>query len=154
MTEVEFRALSAHGYNRIPLTIEAFADLDTPLSLYLKLANKPYTFLLESVEGVPSAIATTLDGDYFVACGMDTVYFFAIARYLEYIVREQAKMVKMMKEDDMRGKGMLDKDGRRIATYPGAPDHPVNTCRLCGTPILEGRTLCNYCEMMQRKPPR
>ena len=43
MTEVEFRALSAHGYNRIPLTIEAFADLDTPLSLYLKLANKPYT---------------------------------------------------------------------------------------------------------------
>ena len=51
MTEVEFRALSAHGYNRIPLTIEAFADLDTPLSLYLKLANKPYTYLLESVVG-------------------------------------------------------------------------------------------------------
>jgi len=51
MTEVEFRALSAHGYNRIPLTIEAFADLDTPLSLYLKLANKPFTYLLESVVG-------------------------------------------------------------------------------------------------------
>ena len=51
MTEVEFRALGAKGYNRIPLTIEAFADLDTPLSLYLKLANKPYTFLLESVVG-------------------------------------------------------------------------------------------------------
>jgi len=51
MTEVEFRALSAHGYNRIPLTVEAFADLDTPLSLYLKLANKPYTYLLESVVG-------------------------------------------------------------------------------------------------------
>src|SRR5215212_5945161 len=51
MTEVEFRALSAQGYNRIPLTIEAFADLDTPLSLYLKLANKPFTYLLESVVG-------------------------------------------------------------------------------------------------------
>ena len=51
MTEVEFRALAQHGYNRIPLTIEAFADLDTPLSLYLKLANKPYTYLLESVVG-------------------------------------------------------------------------------------------------------
>jgi anthranilate synthase component 1 len=51
MTEVEFRALSTLGYNRIPLTIEAFADLDTPLSLYLKLANRPFTYLLESVVG-------------------------------------------------------------------------------------------------------
>jgi anthranilate synthase component 1 len=51
MTEVEFRALAQQGYNRIPLTVEAFADLDTPLSLYLKLANEPYTYLLESVVG-------------------------------------------------------------------------------------------------------
>ena len=51
MTEVEFRALAQQGYNRIPLTIEAFADLDTPLSLYLKLANEPFTYLLESVVG-------------------------------------------------------------------------------------------------------
>ena len=51
MTEVEFRALALQGYNRIPLTVEAFADLDTPLSLYLKLANLPYTYLLESVVG-------------------------------------------------------------------------------------------------------
>ena len=51
MTEVEYRALAQQGYNRIPLTIEAFADLDTPLSLYLKLANQPYTYLLESVVG-------------------------------------------------------------------------------------------------------
>jgi anthranilate synthase component 1 len=51
MTEVEFRALAQQGFNRIPFTIEAFADLDTPLSLYLKLANEPYTYLLESVVG-------------------------------------------------------------------------------------------------------
>ena len=51
MTEVEFRALAQQGYNRIPLTDEAFADLDTPLSLYLKLANEPYSYLLESVVG-------------------------------------------------------------------------------------------------------
>ena len=51
MTEAEFRALAAKGYNRIPLVLESFADLDTPLSLYLKLANAPYTFLLESVVG-------------------------------------------------------------------------------------------------------
>ncbi|HLX27634.1 MAG TPA: anthranilate synthase component I [Casimicrobiaceae bacterium] len=51
MTEAEFRALAAQGYNRIPLVLESFADLDTPLSLYLKLAHQRYTFLLESVVG-------------------------------------------------------------------------------------------------------
>src|SRR5580765_7099866 len=51
MTETEFQALAAQGYNRIPLVLETFADLDTPLSLYLKLAQQHYTFLLESVVG-------------------------------------------------------------------------------------------------------
>ncbi|MDD2914667.1 MAG: anthranilate synthase component I [Gallionella sp.] len=51
ITEAEFNALAAQGYNRIPLVAETFADLDTPLSLYLKLANKPYSYLLESVQG-------------------------------------------------------------------------------------------------------
>ena len=51
MTETEFNSLAAQGYNRIPVTLETFADLDTPLSIYLKLANGPYTYLLESVQG-------------------------------------------------------------------------------------------------------
>jgi len=51
MTELEFRALAAQGYNRIPLIAEIFSDLETPLSLYLKLANRPNSFLLESVVG-------------------------------------------------------------------------------------------------------
>ena len=51
MNESDFRALAAQGHNRIPLVLETFADLDTPLSLYVKLANEPYTFLLESVVG-------------------------------------------------------------------------------------------------------
>jgi anthranilate synthase component 1 len=51
MTETEFHALAARGYNRIPLVLESFADLDTPLSLYVKLANAKYSFLLESVVG-------------------------------------------------------------------------------------------------------
>jgi anthranilate synthase component 1 len=38
-------------YNRIPLVREVFADLDTPLSTYLKLADEPYTYLFESVQG-------------------------------------------------------------------------------------------------------
>ncbi|MEJ8824809.1 anthranilate synthase component I [Variovorax humicola] len=55
ITELEFKSLSAQGYNRIPLMIEAFADLETPLSLYLKLAHTKdggkFSFLLESVVG-------------------------------------------------------------------------------------------------------
>ena len=51
ITEAEFRALAAQGFNRIPLVLESFADLDTPLSLYLKLGHQRYTFLLESVVG-------------------------------------------------------------------------------------------------------
>jgi len=51
MTEAEFQRLAAQGYNRVPLVAETFADLDTPLSIYLKLANCSNTYLLESVVG-------------------------------------------------------------------------------------------------------
>ncbi len=51
MTESEFNRLAAAGYNRVPLVLETYADLDTPLSIYLKLANQPQTYLLESVVG-------------------------------------------------------------------------------------------------------
>lgn len=51
MTEAEFNALAAQGYNRIPVTLQTFSDLDTPLSVYLKLANAPNSYLLESVQG-------------------------------------------------------------------------------------------------------
>jgi anthranilate synthase component 1 len=51
MNESQFNELAAAGHNRIPLVLETFADLDTPLSVYLKLANRPHTYLLESVVG-------------------------------------------------------------------------------------------------------
>ncbi len=51
MTETEFNELARQGFNRIPLMRELPADLDTPLALYLKLANAPYSYLLESVQG-------------------------------------------------------------------------------------------------------
>ena len=55
ITELEFKRLADEGHNRIPLMAAAFADLETPLSLYLKLAyangGGKYSFLLESVVG-------------------------------------------------------------------------------------------------------
>ncbi|MGO2132946.1 MAG: anthranilate synthase component I [Halomonas sp.] len=51
MTFERFQQLAEAGYNRIPVTRDVLADLDTPLSTYLKLADAPWTFLLESVQG-------------------------------------------------------------------------------------------------------
>ena len=84
MTEAEFRALAAQGFNRIPLVLESFADLDTPLSLYVKLANRPYSYLLESVVGgerfgrysvigLPAATRISARGDALEVHDGDTV---------------------------------------------------------------------------------
>ncbi|HID44957.1 MAG TPA: anthranilate synthase component I [Chromatiaceae bacterium] len=51
MTPEKFDALASQGYNRIPVVCEVLADLDTPLSVYLKLVDGPYGYLFESVQG-------------------------------------------------------------------------------------------------------
>ncbi|MEW6353748.1 MAG: anthranilate synthase component I [Pseudomonadota bacterium] len=51
MHRQQFAALAQQGHNRIPLVREVPADLDTPLSAYLKLAHGPYSYLFESVQG-------------------------------------------------------------------------------------------------------
>jgi len=74
ITPEQFRALADQGYNNIPVAREILADLETPLSAYLKLANGPYTYLLESVQGgetwgrysiigLPSRTVLTVDRD-------------------------------------------------------------------------------------------
>ncbi len=47
----EFAALARAGHTRIPVVREVLSDLDTPLSVYLKLADGPNTYLFESVQG-------------------------------------------------------------------------------------------------------
>jgi anthranilate synthase component 1 len=51
VTRQEFETYKAQGYNRIPVTRQVLADLDTPLSAYLKLAKGRYSYLFESVHG-------------------------------------------------------------------------------------------------------
>lgn len=50
-TPEQFSELAQQGYNRIPVMREVLADLETPLSCYLKLARGRYSYLLESVQG-------------------------------------------------------------------------------------------------------
>ncbi|PZP60801.1 MAG: anthranilate synthase component I [Pseudoxanthomonas spadix] len=51
ITAEQFQQHAAEGHTRIPVVREVLSDLDTPLSVYLKLADGPYTYLFESVEG-------------------------------------------------------------------------------------------------------
>ncbi len=51
ISQDQFESYLSQGYNRVPLVREVLADLDTPLSTYLKLANAPYSYLFESVQG-------------------------------------------------------------------------------------------------------
>ena len=51
MKQQDFAALAAQEYNRIPVSREVLADLETPISAYRKLAEGPYSFFFESVHG-------------------------------------------------------------------------------------------------------
>ena len=51
MTPEEFKTLASQGYNRIPVSRVVLADLDTPVSTFIKLADGPYSYLFESVHG-------------------------------------------------------------------------------------------------------
>ncbi|MDZ7751255.1 MAG: anthranilate synthase component I [Gammaproteobacteria bacterium] len=51
MDPQRLQEFAARGYNRVPVYREVLADLDTPLSTYLKLAEGPYSYLFESVHG-------------------------------------------------------------------------------------------------------
>ena len=51
MKNSQFTNLIEQGYNHIPFSREVVVDTDTALALYLKLANNPYSYFLESVQG-------------------------------------------------------------------------------------------------------
>ncbi|MGE0801838.1 MAG: anthranilate synthase component I [Lautropia sp.] len=119
MTEIEFKALAAQGYNRIPLLGEALADLDTPLGLYLKLtepAQRGNSFLLESVVsgerfgrysfiGLPARTLIRATGDRI-----------EVVRDGRVIEREQGDPLEFVRRFKARF---------RVATRPGLP-------RFCG----------------------
>ena len=51
ITRADYDRLARGGYNRIPLHRQVLADLETPVSAYLKMAQGPYSYLFESVQG-------------------------------------------------------------------------------------------------------
>lgn len=51
MTPEQLHSYSDQGFNRVPVTRTVLADMETPLSSYMKLAAGPYSYLFESVQG-------------------------------------------------------------------------------------------------------
>ena len=51
ISHAQFQQHGSDGYTLVPVVREVLSDLDTPLSVYLKLADGPHTYLFESVEG-------------------------------------------------------------------------------------------------------
>ena len=51
MRQQQFDSLVREGHTHVPVVHEVLADLDTPLSAYLKLAGGPFTYLFESAQG-------------------------------------------------------------------------------------------------------
>ena len=102
ITEQEFNTFAQQGYNRIPLACETFADLDTPLSLYLKLANRPYSYLLESVQGgerfgrysfigLPADIRISVRGKQVTLTHADQVTTHEVGNPLDFIREYQTR---------------------------------------------------------------
>ena len=120
MTELEFQSLARDGYNRIPLIGEHFADLDTPLSLYLKLAHiergGAHSFLLESVVG----------GERFGRysfIGLPARTLIRASGYGEQAVTEvvtDGKVVETMSGNPLDNVAAF-KDRFRVAVRPGLP---------------------------------
>ena len=113
ISAAEFERLAALGYNRIPVAREVLSDLDTPLSVYLKLADGPYTYLLESIEGgenwgrhsiigLPSRRVLTLRGH-------------------ELTVTEQGDVVERRTVDDPFAEIDRLRQGYRVAPIEGLP---------------------------------
>ncbi len=77
MNQQQFNRLAAQGHSHIPVVREVLADLETPLSTYLKLANAPLTYLFEpaaqggekwgrySIIGLPAHTVLRVQGNRF-----------------------------------------------------------------------------------------
>jgi len=117
MTEVEFQALARAGYNRIPLQLETLADLDTPLSIYLKLANRPGSYLLESVIGGERF------GRYSIV-GLPAREMLEVRGVVSRLVRNGEEIERHVLPDPL---GLVD---RYLASFKAAP--PAGALRFAG----------------------
>ena len=84
----QFDKYKSQGFNRIPIVLECDADLATPLSIYYNLANKPYSYLLESVEGGNKSGRYSVIGlpsNFVIKIAKETIHVFKDGALVEEI---------------------------------------------------------------------
>ena len=106
--------LIEQGYTHVPVVREILADLDTPVSTYLKLANKPYSYLLESVQGGDKWGRYSIIG---LAC--DTVY--RLQQNVLCVEYNGSEMEKIETDDPLALIQEL-RDQYKVADFPGLPE--------------------------------
>ena len=121
MTPEKFATLASQNFNRIPVTREVLADLETPLSVYLKLAYGPNSYLFESVQGGEKW------GRYSLI-GLQTSTVLKVFGNRLEIVRDGKPMVNRTTSDPL---AEVDRF-RQLFSMPDIPDLPRFTGGLVG----------------------
>ena len=109
----QFNTYADQGFNRIPVARQILADLDTPLSAYLKLAHGPYSYLFESVQGGEKW------GRYSII-GLPASTVLKV-RYRTVIIEEHGKPVSEYQTDDPLGEVEKFQNRFRVPAIDGLP---------------------------------
>jgi anthranilate synthase component 1 len=109
----QFQQFAAEGHTRIPVVREVLSDLDTPLSVYLKLADAPHTYLFESVEG----------GERF---GRYSIIGLPVRRVVTFHghrveIRDQGQLVESRDVDDPFAEVEALRAAHSVPRLPGLP---------------------------------
>ena len=121
MTPEKFAELADQNFNRIPVTREVLADFETPLSVYLKLAHGPNSYLFESMQGGEKW------GRYSLI-GLQTSTVLRVYGQRLEIIREGKPMVDRHTDDPMAEVERF----RQLFSMPDLPDLPRFTGGLVG----------------------
>ena len=116
-----FATLATQNFNRIPITREVLADLETPLSVYLKLAFGSNSYLFESVQGGEKW------GRYSLI-GLQTSTVLKLYGNRLEIIRDGKPMVARTTDDPLAEVERF----RNLFSMPDLPDLPRFTGGLVG----------------------
>lgn len=122
MTPEQFAQLGKEGYNHIPVVRQLFADLETPLSCYVKVARGPYSYLLESANQGGEKWSR------YSVVGLPSSYVVKIHRH-QVSVFDHGSLIEQFDCDDPLGY-VEQLQGR--FSYPDLEDLPVYTGGLVG----------------------
>ena len=109
----QFQQYADDGHTLIPVVREVLSDLDTPLSVYLKLADGPHTYLFESVEGGERF------GRYSII-GLPAHRVYAFAGHTLYVT-QLGELIEAREVDDPLAEVERLRTAQKIPRLPGLP---------------------------------